>query len=223
MPARAATGAAVRRRAPGLASPDVTRELLTVGHSNHPLAHLVGLLALHDVRTVVDVRSSPWSRRHPQYVRETFAGGLAEAGIGYVFLGDALGARPREPGLRDARGRADFARIAAGERFRAGLGRVRTLAASGRTTLLCAEREPADCHRTLLVCRHLRREPGLRILHLLADGRLEPHEETERRLVQRAGLAQADLFEPAGDDPVERAYDLLGSRIAHVAPDPLRP
>jgi uncharacterized protein (DUF488 family) len=202
---------------------DVARELLTVGHSNHPLAHLVALLALHDVRTVIDVRSSPWSRRHPQYVREAFARGLAEVGIRYVFLGDALGARPQEPWLRDADGRADFARIAASDRFRAGLARVRELAAGTRTTLLCAEREPADCHRTLLVCRHLRRDAGLRILHLLADGRLEPHAETERRLVQRAGLAQADLFEAAGDDPVERAYDRLGCRIAHAAPGPVRP
>ncbi|MDX1649897.1 MAG: DUF488 domain-containing protein, partial [Myxococcota bacterium] len=194
--------------------------LLTVGHSNHALEHLIRLLRGQEVTTVADVRSVPWSRRHPWFQRAPLARALEEAGIAYLFLGEALGARPREPALRDASGRADFARIAATGRFRAGLARVRELAARERPALLCAERDPADCHRTLLVCRHLRRDPALRILHLLADGRLEPHADTERRLLRRAGLAQAELF--ADDDPVERAYDRLGRRIAHVRPPDAR-
>jgi uncharacterized protein (DUF488 family) len=193
----------------------VAHELLTVGHSNHPLERLLALLGPHGVRVVADVRSAPYSRRHPQFSREPFARSLAEAGLRYVFLGDALGARPEEPDLRDAQGRADFARIAATPRFRAGLDRVRHEAARERVALLCAERDPADCHRTLLVGRHLRRDPSLRILHLRADGELETQDQVEERLVRRAGLAQAELFGgPA--DPVEHAYEVLGRRIAHV-------
>lgn len=194
----------------------MTRELLTVGHSSHTLESLLDLLRGQDVGLVGDVRSVPWSRRHPWFQRAPFARALEASGIAYVFLGDALGARPREPGLRDDAGRADFARIAATARFRAGLARVRELAARERLALLCAERDPADCHRTLLVCRHLRHDPALRIAHLLAGGRLEPHADTERRLLRRAGLAQAELFDCG--DPLERAYDRLGRRIAHVEP-----
>lgn len=195
------------------------RELLTIGHSNHELGAFLELLRRHAVTAVADVRSTPWSRRFPWFARGPLARALGEAGIVYLFLGDALGARPAEASLRDAEGRADFARIAATPRFCAALERVRRTAVGERVALLCAERDPADCHRTILVCRALRRDPALRILHVRADGSLEPHAETERRLVARAGLAQGRLFD-AGGDPVERAYDAAARRIAHVRPTP---
>ena len=70
------------------------RPLLTLGHSNHPSAHFLALLARHGVEVVADVRSRPYSRFVPQYRKQTLAGILADAGIGYLFLGEGLGGKP---------------------------------------------------------------------------------------------------------------------------------
>ena len=71
---------------------------------------------------------------------------------------------------------------------------------------MCAEREPLDCHRTLLVSRHLIRR-GVSIRHILVDGALESGEAAEARLATAMGLEQDDLFlDPAAR--IEEAYRL---------------
>jgi uncharacterized protein (DUF488 family) len=171
--------------------------LFTIGHSNHPIEHFLALLQQHAIAMVADVRSVPYSRRHPQFSREPLARALAAAGIEYLSLGDALGARPKDPACYTD-GRVDYDRIAARPEFTAGLTRVRAEAGRARVALMCAEREPLDCHRVMLVCRHLRtgaaKEGDLAIAHILADGTLETQAALERRMVVRLGLAPPPLF-----------------------------
>jgi hypothetical protein len=50
---------------------------------------------------LVDVRSTPYSRRFPQFGRERLGKSLAEAGIGYAYEGAALGGLPKEGGSYD--------------------------------------------------------------------------------------------------------------------------
>ena len=85
---------------------------------------------------------------------------------------------------------------------------------SHRIALMCAERDPLTCHRAILVCRHLRKERDLSILHILDDGQTEPHEESERRLLKLALMEQADLFK-SFHEQLEEAYDHQGLRIAY--------
>ncbi|MBI3517409.1 MAG: DUF488 domain-containing protein, partial [Proteobacteria bacterium] len=123
--------------------------LLTVGHSNHPVERFLALLTRHGVTALGDVRSFPRSRFNPQFNRERLDAALREHGIGYVFLGDALG------GKRDDVAARDYVAMAAAPAFQAGLARVREGAARHRVALMCAEKDPLDCHRFVLVCRHL--------------------------------------------------------------------
>jgi uncharacterized protein (DUF488 family) len=178
-------------------------EIFTVGHSNHPIDYFVGLLRRHGVTALADVRSTPYSRRHPQFRRESLAESLKQAGIAYVFLGEELGGK-RAGGLATA---------AQAPAFQAGLRRLREGAQRYRVAFMCAEREPLDCHRTILVARHLRR-PDVTIRHILADGTLEEHESVERRLVESEKTAPPPLIatEPgAWREAVERAYDARGA------------
>lgn len=147
-------------------------ELFTIGHSNHTLRRFLELLALHDIELVCDVRSTPYSRFNPQFNREPLRAALEAAGVGYVYLGESLGGKPREPGYPpdDA---ARFAVIAAGDRFRAGLDRLVRESRARRTAVMCAERDPARCHRGLLICPTLPEEVTIR--HILADGSLMAH------------------------------------------------
>jgi uncharacterized protein (DUF488 family) len=192
--------------------------LYTIGHSNHPFERFAELLRRHRIEAVADVRSMPASRRHPQYNRERLRAALSDQGIDYLFLGKELGARRTEPEAY-AGSLASYERIAGLAAFRSGLDIVKENAAERRVALMCAEKEPLDCHRTLLVCRHLRASIEGGIFHILADGSLAAHAEVEERLV--AGLdadaAQPDLF--AGAAPLERAYRERGAALAYRRKD----
>jgi uncharacterized protein (DUF488 family) len=130
------------------------------------------------VRTLVDVRRLPWSRRHPQFSQRALAERLAAAGIAYRHEPDLGGHREPRPdspnaGLRAAalRGYADHM---ATPGFRAALERL--AAAEPPAAFLCAEADWRRCHRQLIADALLARGIGVR--HLLAPGRDEPHRLT---------------------------------------------
>ena len=168
-------------------------EVLTVGHSNHPLRDFLRLLQWHSVTVVADVRSVPYSRRHPQFNRRALEGSLGEHGIRYVFLGAELGARSPDPSCYDEEGRVCYSRLAKTGVFLRGIERVVEEAVSSRVALLCAERDPTGCHRTILVAPVLS-DRGLSIAHILADGRLETHEQLLDRLCAAIGMPPRDMF-----------------------------
>ena len=186
----------------------------TIGHSNHPIERFLGLLQSHGITAVADVRSTPYSRFNPQFRREKLQAALAEAGIQYVFLGEELGARSQDPTCYDPDGRVSYARLAKTDLFRRGIERLKTGMAEHRISLMCAEREPLECHRTILVARELTRD-GVSVTHILGDGSLETHEHAMQRLVASWKLTDTDLFSTPADR-VERAYDLQAARIAYV-------
>ncbi len=181
--------------------------LFTIGHSNHPIERFIDLLTRHGVTALADVRSVPRSRFNPQFNRERLDAALRAANIAYVFLGDALGGKPDAPSERD------YKAMAAAPTFQAGLDRVRDGATRHRVALMCAEKEPLDCHRFVLVSRHLRHD--LAIQHILADGTLEPQDATEDRLLAATGLAPREgaLFGETRAEAVERAYDARGGAM----------
>lgn len=156
----------------------------TIGHSNHPIERFVELLKAGGVERLVDVRSTPWSRRHPQFGQSNLARSLADAGIAYVHEGAALGGKPQDGGSYD--------RLAARPEFTAALDRVIHGAQETTVCLMCAEKEPLDCHRTVLVSRRLA-ERGVKIEHLLADGGTRSHHAVEETLLGKE--AAPDLFE----------------------------
>jgi uncharacterized protein (DUF488 family) len=187
--------------------------LVTIGHTTHSFDAFVGLLRQHGVNVVADVRSHPYSRRLEQFNREQLAPALEAAGVRYVFLGEELGARRIEAECYEG-DRAVYQRIAALPKFQEGLARLRRGIAQFRIALMCSEKDPLDCHRTILICRELRDE--CQIMHVLADGTAEDHAETEKRLVRQMNVFRS-LFEPDLDDEqlVQQAYDKRAQQIAY--------
>jgi uncharacterized protein (DUF488 family) len=186
-------------------------ELFTIGHSTHSLARFLELLRLHRIEAVADVRSSPYSGRLPQFNREFLQRSLREAGIRYVFLGDELGASRAERECYED-GVARYERIVQTAAFLEGLGRVRAGARRFRAALACAEQDPLECHRTILVCRHLRESTEIR--HILHDGTIESQEVAEARLMAEEKVSADDLFTPPAV-LLARAYDRRGAKIAY--------
>lgn len=192
--------------------------VLTIGHSTHAIEAFIALLRRHHVGAVADVRSAPYSRFNPQFNREPFAEALGAEGIRYVYLGNALGGRSEDPACYED-GRIRYDRVAATESFRSGLARVVRGAARYRVALMCAEKEPIECHRTLLVSRALVDEQGVDVAHIHADGRLEPHGEAMNRLLDILGLPREDLYRTR-EELIATAVARQSERVAYVDDKP---
>jgi uncharacterized protein (DUF488 family) len=179
-------------------------EVFTIGHSNHTVERLIELLVEHHVTAVADVRSAPYSQMHTQFNRENLATALKQHTIAYSFVGRELGGRPTDKTCYE-NGRVQYRRVAATTAFRRGVERILTGARCYRIALMCAEREPLDCHRTLLVAPELEKS-GVHVIHILADGTTESHSDAMVRLLRLHGLADEDLFRSRSELIEEACY-----------------
>ena len=167
----------------------MTTTVHTIGHSKHPIEVFIGLLRRHGVATLVDVRSRPHSRWAPQFKKSALESSLAAAGIEYVFLGQDLGGRPDGAEYYDPEGHVDYRRLASSPRFRAGVDRLAGIARQSATAIMCAEEDPNQCHRRLLIAPVLRRR-DVTVLHIRGDGRVQSEDDLGDV------AAQLPLFEP---------------------------
>jgi uncharacterized protein (DUF488 family) len=187
--------------------------VLTIGHSNHPYERFAELLRGAGVTAVADVRTAPRSRRLPHFNRESLEARLGGDGIAYSFLGEELGGRPRD-GRYYRDGVADYERMATAAAFERGLKRVMEGTRRYRIAMMCAERYPLDCHRCLLVARALAQR-GMRVGHILSDGRIASHTEIEDRLLALAGRAHHDLFASRAEQ-LAAAYRERARKVAYA-------
>lgn len=191
----------------------MTAPVFTIGHSTHDIEKFIALLRRHEIALVADVRSVPYSRMQPQFNREPLIKAVEKWGIEYVFLGAELGARSNDKACYE-KGQVQYHRLAQTPAFHRGIERLQAESRRLRVALMCAEREPLDCHRTVLVSRELQ-AAGLPVMHIHADGHLEAHEEAMQRLMRLLNMPEGDLFRTQ-DDLLEEAYKKQGARIAYV-------
>ena len=189
--------------------------ILTIGHSDLGASAFVRLLKIHEIDVVLDVRSSPFSRRAPQYNRPELAKLLEPASISYAFAGRSLGGRPSDPTLYVS-GRVSYARLARSGPFIASIKRIVKLMSQCRIGILCAERDPIECHRFLLIGRALTIR-NIDVQHILHDGDLESHFVGEDRLL-RATRQNAKAVSEDRGEVLARAYALQESRFAFREP-----
>jgi uncharacterized protein (DUF488 family) len=127
--------------------------IFTIGYEGATVGEFVNALQKAGVERVIDVRALPLSRR-PGFSKTPLRGALAEAGIEYVHL-KALGTPADGRAAARAGRHADMARIYAGQlelpEAIAESGQMLALAEEKPSALLCFEREPAHCHRSLLL------------------------------------------------------------------------
>ena len=155
--------------------------LLTVGHGTLPADEFARLVNKAGVELVVDVRSFPASRRHPQFRREAMERWLPDAGLEYRWeprLGGRRSARPDSPhgALRVPafRGYADHMETS---EFAAALDELLTDAERQRATVMCAESVWWRCHRRLIADAAVLLR-GAAVEHLFHDGRVTQHQPT---------------------------------------------
>ncbi|MGB6891213.1 MAG: DUF488 domain-containing protein [Xanthobacteraceae bacterium] len=197
-------------------------DFYSIGHSNNTADRFMAMLHAENVGVIADVRSKPFSRFCPWFSANKLKPLLEQNGIGYLLYGAPLGGRPQSPDLY-CDGVADYEAVVRQPDFQAGLDRLIADAGqvrghgtgNGRLCLMCAEREPLDCHRCLLVARALAAR-GFTVGHILYDGSVEPHAATERRLLDLAG-DDGDLFVTGQNERIAAAYRRRARAVAYRA------
>lgn len=188
--------------------------ILTIGHSNHALDHFMALIEGAGVTAVADVRSVPVSRYVPHFNKDRLAASLAERKIGYLFLGRELGGRPERPELFTD-GVADYEKMAEQPAFKSGIARLLDEAQSQWIAVMCAEADPLDCHRSLLIGRALSRA-GADVGHILSTGDIISQTDIEARLLDLAGLGGEGLPFAAGGERLAEAYRARARKAAYA-------
>jgi uncharacterized protein (DUF488 family) len=150
--------------------------IFTVGHSDHGVESFLDLLRQHGMETVVDVRSTPYSRHRPHFGRGALSAYLDDAGIRYIWAGSALGGRPDDPACYRGgivrKGNVDYWAMAQKASYQDGVQQLVADAADGPVVVMCSEEDPRRCHRHHLIEPSLR-ELGVMVLHIRRDGSLE--------------------------------------------------
>ena len=192
-------------------------QIFSIGHSNHAIDKFLSLLESSKINMVVDVRSAPFSRMFPQFNQEILKKSLGEHSIGYLFLGDQIGGRSNDPeDFLD--GQVLYKALAQKEGFKTGIERLKEGSAKYRIALMCSEKEPLDCHRTLLVSQALASR-DIPVGHIHADGTVEAHKDALARLLTLHNLSSPDLFSD-DKDRVQEALTLQEKKIAYQLPKP---
>lgn len=172
-----------------------SRTIYTLGHSRHPLAAFLALLRDHQIDLVADTRGQPYSRYNPQFNRAPFERALREAGLGYLWVGDALSGRPRDPRFRGPDGAVLWGELQSAPEFVERLEEVAALARGRRLALVCAEEDPRRCHRRFLLTPALVAR-GVEVLHVRGDGRVESESDIAAAEQESGNGRQLNLFSP---------------------------
>ena len=156
----------------------MTARLYSIGHSNRSLDGFISLLQAHGIATLIDIRSQPQSRRHPHFAMDELRAGLEQAGITYHWAGRQLGglrksiAKSPHTAL-DNEGMRGYADHMATEEFRRGVNQLLHLAQQATTAIMCAEKLPEHCHRSLLADYLVLQ--GVEVIHIIDEGETREH------------------------------------------------
>lgn len=193
--------------------------IFTIGHSTHSIENFIKILKMRGITAIADVRSAPYSRFQPQFNREALAQSLSDSGIEYVFVGDSIGGRSQNPDDYE-NNRVVYSRLKKSPYFENGIERVIAGSEKFKIALMCSEKEPIECHRTLLVGQTLH-ELGQEVTHIHGDGSLESHSDAIKRLLKLFKLDEPDLFR-SDEEILTEALLRQEQKVAFVLGDPVK-
>lgn len=150
--------------------------MYSIGNGSRKWDDFVSLLRLYGIQYLIDVRSRPGSRFHPQYNRSAMEVGLAAEGVRYVFMGDVLGGRPEEASLY-VDGKVSYELLSRSAAYLSGIERLLVAETKGlAAAVMCSERDPRTCHRARLIGATLLQQ-GISLQHIDVDGAVRRQED----------------------------------------------
>lgn len=194
--------------------------IYTIGYASKELGDFVQLVKDRGISTIVDVRSVPYSKRHPDFNKESLGTKCAKRDVRYIYLGHLLGARQTDSELISSDGKVDFEKLARSANVTQGIDQIKHLNDTvAPICLLCSEKDPYKCHRSILLGRILN-EHGYDVLHMYDEGKDFTQKDIEERLLKEyvPDYMQASLFAPAlsRKEALYKAYSLRNKEISIV-------
>lgn len=186
--------------------------LFTIGYSSYQISSFLSTLKQNKILALIDVRSDPYSKFKQEFNTTNLKRILNQNKIYYLPLGDSLGARSNDSHCYIGN-MADYNLISKTDSFKRSTERIVKGLERFNVVLMCAELDPVNCHRNILICRNLRNRVN-KIFHILNDGKIENNVVTEKRLLNMYSLQQNDLFE-SYTERLEEAYDRRSLEIAY--------
>lgn len=185
--------------------------LYTVGHSNHSIGGFIEILKSHQIEAIADVRSSPYSKYTPQFNRETLKQSLKDSNIRYVFLGKELGARREEPECYE-NNKVVYKKVTQLPSFADGIDRLQDGVKKMRIAIMCAEKDPLECHRVLIA--HFSRSK-FDVTHILGKSQIKSQDEVDEEVLQRFRKKIVGGLLDSKEKQLDDAYTLLAEKIAY--------
>lgn len=192
--------------------------LYSIGYATKPIDIFIEQLKRYGITALADVRSVPFSKVFFDYHQGAIAGHLKRAGIQYVYLGEELGPRSKDDNHYDEYRQVQFNRLMLSPLFQQGIDRLKTGLERGYNIgLMCAEKDPATCHRSLLIGYALKHQLSMELAHITHNGELETQQALEERLPHIHDLEE-DLF-LSSDEKLEQAYQLQLKKTSYRRPE----
>lgn len=190
----------------------------TIGYAGFKPDEFIRTLKKYAIKVVVDVRSSPYSHYYSEYDKEKLSSVLQANGIYYRHYAAEFGARQNNSAYYPE-GYLDFESFAKSAAFLAGVAKLKQgMQMNYSFVLLCSEKDPLMCHRSILVARAFH-EAGLKVVHLLNETESVTQEDIEARLLEKFFPLrnQMDLFAPSctEQDYIIEAYRKQNAAIGY--------
>lgn len=197
-----------------------TREIFTVGHSNHRIEYFLELLKFKEINCLIDVRSSPSSNFSPQYNKQPLKNYLRKNNIIYMHFKDEFGARHQQKSVLDENGQVNFELFRKTAKFQIGVERIDMGLSKGyKIALMCSEGNPLECHRFSMISVYMNKI-GYNVYHILKNKSIKTQKQLEDELIEkyRGKLPKPSLFEPniSDDFVIEQAYELHNKDIGWI-------
>lgn len=166
--------------------------IYSIGHGSKDINNFITELQSFKIQYLLDIRSKPFSRWHPQFNKEDLKHSLESSSIKYLYVGDSLGGLPDDKSCYNKNGKVVYDSIKEKDFFKSGLDRLITANKKNiNVAIMCSESKPEECHRSKLIGQELL-EKNISINHIITKDIIKPQEVVINELTK--GMGTIDIF-----------------------------
>lgn len=193
--------------------------VFTIGYAAFNIDDFIQVLKKYNISYLIDVRSNPVSEYYQDFNSLNLRPKLKEHNIIYENLALEFGARQDNKEFFSESGFVDFEKFTQSEQFKNGVEKIKNGLAIGHNfVLMCAEKDPINCHRSIMIA-HAMQRTGIEVLHIMPDKQLQKQNQIGKRLLDLyfSGRNQLNLFEENSNEQelIEQAYKKQNEEIGY--------
>lgn len=156
----------------------------TIGHSTRKLEEFINTIKLYGIDCIMDVRSEPYSSNeyYNEYNKEQLERSIKQSGINYIYMGHELGEMRKEEEAFDKEGNINFDKIMECSSFKKGIHKiVGGIERGHKIALMCSERNPYNCHRSILI-GYVLENNGVTVEHIIDEDSFKTQKRIEEEI-----------------------------------------